>query len=243
MTLCARRGRAPALLLLAAALAACTPRPLLERAIAARGGAVEGLIVRVDADVYTGLPGAWQWTRALLLPDRYAWKVETSRDPDWYLFDGSTVRSFVGGAEVASDGSPRAPLRSHARFTAVANLDALAAPGVTLVPLAAADLPPGAREGLEARFADGAVYRLAFDERTLLIWAQGPLDLSPIGAGDATARFSQHRAAGGRLLPFAISYAFGDRRLAVESIRAACVNPPALTPASFLHPMALPDCR
>ncbi len=229
-------------LALAALLAGCTPRPLLERAVAARGGPLRGLIQRIDAEVYTGLPGPWQWTRALLAPDRYAWTIQTSRDPDWYLFDGSTVRAFVGGAEVASDASSRAPLRSHARFTAVVNLDALAAAGVVLAPLAAADLPPEAREGVEARFADGAVYRLGFDERTLLVWAQGPLDLAPIGAGDATVRFADHRRAGGLLLPFTASYAFGVRRLATETVRAACVDPPRLTAASFLQPSALPDC-
>lgn len=93
------------------------------------------------------------------------------------------MRSFVGTAEVSSDASPCAPLRTHARWTAVVGLDALRAPGVTLTALTAADLPAGVHEGLLATYPDGAAYRLGFDERALLVWVQGPLDFSPVRQG------------------------------------------------------------
>lgn len=220
----------------------CAPRPLLDRAIAARGGPLAGLTVRVEDQVHAEIPGTWHCTRTFLVPDRYAWKIITTADPIYHLFDGTTVRCFIGGAEVSSDTNPCAPLRSHARWTAVVNLDALRGPDVVLTPLDAAELPEGVREGLSARFPDGAVYRLGFDNRTLLVWARGPLDFSPFGKGEASARFSDQRRAGPLVLPFATSYAFGTTPLVDETVLAACVDPAGLTPASFANPIGLPDC-
>lgn len=223
-------------------LAGCAPRPLLERAIRARGGPLTGLVSRTEARVYVGAPGTWQSTHALLVPDRYAWKIVTTADPLYHLFDGATARSFVGTAEVSSDASPRAPLRSHARWTAAVNLDALRAPGVAIAPLPVADLPAGVHEGLLAIFPDGTGYRLGFDDHTLLVWAQGFLDFSPFGKGDVTARFGNHRRAGRLLLPFATSYFLGATAIVDEKVLAVCVDPPGLTPASFGDPAKLPDC-
>jgi len=223
-------------------LAGCAPRPLLDRAIRARGGPLHGMVIRAEAQVHAGAPGRWEWTRAFLAPDRYAWKIMTAADPHYHLYDGTTARSFIGAAEVSSDASPSAPLRSHARWTAVTNLDALRAPGVALAALPATELPSGAAEGLVATLPDGTRYRLAFDARTLLVWAQGPLDFSPVGKGDAIARFGDHRRAGRLLLPFTTSYALGDVRLADETARAICVDPSNLTPESFSNPAELPEC-
>jgi len=244
-----RRGGAPAwrgaalgaaLLVLAAG---CAPRPLLARAIRARGGPLHGLVEEIEARVHVGAPGTWQWQRAFLFPDRYAWVITTATEPDAYLFDGSVVRAYIGTRAVSVDRNPAAPLRSHARWTAVVNLDALALPGVAVAPLASSELPAGAREGLAVVFADdGARYRLAFDERTLLVAAAGPLDLSPITSGDVTARFADFRRAGGLLLPFETTYARADTPLAEEHVRAACPDPPGLGPEAFVAPDRLPRC-
>ncbi len=218
------------------------PRPLLDRAIHARGGQLHGIVIRAEAQVHTGAPGRWQWTRAFLTPDRYAWKIVTAAEPHYHLYDCTAARSFIGSAEVSSDASPNAPLRSHARWMAVTNLDGLHAHGVALAPLPASELPAGATEGLVATLADGTCYRLAFDARTLLVWAQGPLDFSPVGKGDAVVRFGDHRRTGGLLLPFITSYALGDGPLADERALAICVDPAHLTPESFTDPAQLPDC-
>ncbi len=229
--------------MLAVVVAGCTTRPLLERAIAARGGPVHGIVLDAEARVYAGVPGRWRFRRTYLAPDRYAWRIETAGEADTYVFDGSVVRSFVGDAEVAVDASPAAPLRSHARWTGVMLLDGLDAPGVAVAELAPADLPAGAREGLRIRFADGATYRLGFGDQTLLMWIDGPLDLSPLAHGPASARYDDQRPAGPLLLPYRATYFAGDQRLAEESIVGACVDPPSLTPDAFSDPASLPVCE
>jgi hypothetical protein len=220
----------------------CTPRPLVERAIRARGGPLSGLVIRANALVHTSAPETWEYRRAFLAPDHYAWTIVTLTEPIHFLFDGMTVRTFIGEADVSNDGSPYAPLRTHARWTALVNLDALTGPGVTVTALPREALPAGVHEGLEAVFADGARFRLGFDDRTLLIWAQGPLDLSPLAAGEVSARFGDYRRTGALLLPFSTTYALGPLPLADETVLAACVDPPALTAASFTDPAALPTC-
>jgi len=223
-------------------LAGCAHEPLLARAIRARGGPLHGLVLRCEADVRVTLPGTWQFSRAFLSPDRYAWVIETTGEPDTELYDGRAVHSFIGVREMATDTSADAPLRSHARWTAVVLLDALQSPGVTLSALPDAERPPEVHEGLRAVLPDGSTYRLGFDQRRLLVWAAGPLDLSPVGAGEATVRFTDHRRVGGLLLPFAASYALDGVAIADERILAACVDPPALTAAAFTDPRLLPSC-
>lgn len=223
--------------------AGCTSQPLLARALAARGGDVHGVVLDAEARVYFGAPGRWQYRRVYLAPDRYAWRIETAAEPDTYIFDGTVVRSFVGDGETASDAGPDAPLRSHARWTAVSLLDGLDAPGVTVVELAAAEVPAQASEGLLVRFPDGITYRLGFDRHALLVTLEGPLDLSPLSnRTNATARYADQRSTDGVMLPYRTTYFAGADRLAEESLRAACVNPPALTQASFTDPATLPAC-
>jgi hypothetical protein len=236
--------RRAALPLLALTLAAgCTTGPLLERAIAARGGPLPGVVLRAETEVHAGVPGRWRYTRAFLAPDRYGWRILTTGEPQTHLFDGTVVRSFVGGAEVSRDAGPGAPLRSHARWTAVVSLDALRLPGVAVAPLPAEALPDGTAAGLTVSFPDGAVYRLGFDRRPLLQWAEGPLDLSPLGSGRVRARFGDYRRAGPLLLPFAAEYRLDDLPIADETIEAACVAPVDLTPESFRDPDLLPVCE
>ncbi|MEO8602277.1 MAG: hypothetical protein ABI629_06870 [bacterium] len=220
----------------------CTPRPLLERAIAARGGPLHGVVMTAEARLYRGLPGIWRYTRTFLAPDRYAWQVETSTGTDTHLFDGAATRSFVGSGEVGRDTNPAAPLRTQVRWTAVSLLDRLAAPDVVLYPLLPGELPSGAREGLLATFPDGAAYRLAFDEQVQLVWMRGPLDLSPLANGQAEARFSSTRRTANVLLPMEAQYEIDGYRLADETLLAVCVDPPGLTAASFADVTGLPPC-
>jgi hypothetical protein len=237
-----RRRWQAALAIGAMALAGCAPRPLLERAIHARGGPVQSVIRAAEADVEAGFPGAWQWQTAFLAPDRYAWSIVTATGVDHYLFDGSTVRAFIAGRQVATDTAPGAPLRTQARFVAVTNLDTVAgAAAVTALPRD--ELPPGVAAGLAVELRDdGARYRLGFDDRGLLVWATGPVDMSQIGSGELTARYDDFRRIGGLWLPFRTTYELGSRRLAVERTLRLCPNDPALTSASFETPERLPSC-
>lgn len=230
-----------ALLLCLPAVAGAAPT-LLERAYAARGRAPHAVALRAEAKVYAGVPGRWPYTRFWLAPDRYAWRIDTAGDADSYLYDGRIVRAFIGAAEVASDASPDAPLRSHARWTRLMLLDGLDAPGTAVAALPSAELPAGVDAGLRVTFADGAAYRLGFDRAARLVWMTGPLDLWPIGSGPATVRYADHRLVEGSVIPFAATYYAGDKRLAEETILFACIDPAALTAAAFVGPEALPDC-
>src|SRR2546426_757140 len=229
------KGRAATFLAALVLAAGCAPRPLLERAIRARGGPLASMARQVEAEVYLAFPGTWRWRTVYMVPDRYAWTIFTAAEPDHYLFDGTTVRAFIGGREVSADTDPSAPLRSHARFTAVVNLDALRLPGVRTAPLPQAELPPGASAGLAVVLADdGSRYRLGFDGRGLLVWAEGPVRLPPLGQGQVVARFSDFRRVAGFLVPFRTSYTFGDERLPGQ-------RPPPLGPGHpGRRPQALP---
>ncbi|MFN8543673.1 MAG: hypothetical protein U0807_05645 [Candidatus Binatia bacterium] len=233
------------LLVLGALLAlGCAPRPLIVQAVRARGGPLHSLVREVDAQVHAGFAlGSWEWRTAFMVPDQYAWTIATYAEPNHYLFDGTTMRSFMGVREVAAEAEQAAPLRSHARFTAVVNLDALLLPGVQLAPLAAASLPPGLAMGLEAVFADdGARYRLGFDAGGLLAWASGPLVVPPFGLREATVRFGEFRPTGRWTLPYSAAYSFGGEPLADEHVRAACPDDPRLSADAFRRPGLVPPC-
>jgi hypothetical protein len=224
-----------------AVAASCTPRPLLERAIHARGGPLRSFVRASEVDVEAMFPGAWQWRMAYLAPDRYAWSIVTTGGVDHYLFDGQVVRTFVGGRLVASDAGPESPLRTQARFIATTNLDLDA--GASVVTLPATELPSGVAAGLLVVLAgDGSRYRRGFDDRALLVWAIGPFEVPQIGRGELTARYDDFRRVGGLLLPFRIQYELGGRPLAVERVARLCPDDPALVPASFESPARLPSC-
>jgi hypothetical protein len=215
----------------------------VERAIRARGGPLTSVARQVEAEVYLAFPGTWRWRTVYMVPDRYAWTIFTAAEPNHYLFDGTAVRAFIGTREVSADTDPSAPLRSHARFTAVVNLDALRLPGVRTAPVPQAELPAGASSGLAVVFADdGAQYRLGFDGRALLVWAEGPVRLPPLGQGRVVARFSDFRRVGRYLMPFRTSYVFGDERLADERALAVCPADRGLGIESFRTPRLVPDC-
>ena len=227
---------------LGCAVLGCAVRSPLERAIAARGGPLPALARSVEARVEQGFPGLWRWRTVYRVPDRYAWTIETTRDPDHYLFDGLTVRAFVGGREVSADTSPGAALRSHARFMAVIGLDALRAAGVTVTPLAPSDLPAGVVAGLEVRFEDGTRYLLGMDGRGMITRAVGPVALPPFGAGEVTVEFDDFRPTEGWLLPYRARWQLGGVPLAVEWVLAACPDPPGLEAVDFATPAGLPAC-
>jgi hypothetical protein len=179
---------------------------------------------------------------AYLAPDRFAWSITTMAGVDHYLFDGTAVRAFVGGRELAADTSAGAPLRTQAAFVAVTGLDAARA-ARAVAPLPAAALPPGVAAGLAVTMPPGgATYRLGFDDRLLLVWAAGPFDVPQAGRVELTARYGDYRRVRGQWLPFRTTYELGPRRLAVERTLRVCPNDPALTPTSFTQPELLPAC-
>ena len=177
-----------------------------------------------------------------LLPDRYAWTIYTTDQPDYYVFDAGITSSFIGGRLLSRERGPT-PLRSHARFAAVQDLDTLLLPGVTLTPLAPADRPAGTAVGATAVFADdGARYRLGFDDEGQLVVVEGPLELPPFGNGVVEARVTEFRRMGGMTLPARVAYRMGDQPFADERTLAACPNPAALDVAAFAAPERLPQC-
>jgi hypothetical protein len=212
----------------------------VERAIRARGGPLTSVVRDSDLDVRAVFPGRWQIRSAFLQPDRWGWTIFTSGQPDHYLFDGRIAHTFIGGRAVAADAGPGAPLRSHARFMAVAHLDVLRAPGIVLAPLAPADLPAGAAHGL-AVVLERSRFRLAFDARARLVWLTGPIDLPPLGTSVLSARYDDFRRVGRFVLPFRVEYTLAGQRLAEETVVAACPEPAGLTAASFAAP-PLPAC-
>lgn len=222
---------------LAAALAgvvACTPRPLVDRMIAARGGAVAGLVRDSDVDVAMGFPGAWQWRTVTALPDRYAWSIVTSDVPHHYLFDGSEARAFVGTALVSEDVTASA-LRTHARFVAVANLDVLRLPGVQVAAVDATTI--------EAVFPDrGDRYRIRFDDQQRVTSVEGSIDMSPVAKGKLRADYDDFRTVDARQLPHHIHYTIDDQVLADERVRQTCILPNGAPASAFTSPTALPDC-
>jgi len=222
----------------------CAPRSPIVRAIRARGGPLGGVVREAEARVFPEFAaGAWRWRTGFLPPDRYAWTIFTSREPNHFLYDGTVVRAFVGARQVAAGADLGAPLLVYARFTAVVNLDVLLLPGARVEALPTDALPPGVEAGLAVTLAaDGAHYRLGFDRGGLLVWTAVALELWPLGHGDLVARFSDFRRTGGLLLPFRTVYSFADAPLADERTVAACANLPGILPAAFLAPDMLPEC-
>ena len=233
------------LLALAGALASgCASRPLLERAIRARGGALHSLVRQSEADVQAGFPGTWEWRTVFLAPDDYAWSIVTAAGTDHYLFDGRVTRAFIGGREVSVDAGQQTPLREHARFASVTNLDTVLGSRMPVAPLPAAELPPGVIAGVSVTVPDdGSRYRLGFDNRTHLVWATGPIEMPELGRAEVTARYDDFRLVGGLWLPFRTTYEINARPLAVERAIHVWPNEPGLGSASFQSPEGLPACN
>ncbi|HXJ36216.1 MAG TPA: hypothetical protein VMS22_19460 [Candidatus Eisenbacteria bacterium] len=233
----------PALLVLVA-LAACAHRPsLLARAIEARGGPLPAVVRVVDVDVERGFPGAWRWQTIFSIPDRYAWSLTTADQPDHYLFDGRVVRAFIGDALVSEDGSPTAPLRSQARFAAVANLDILLLPGVQVADIASPMLQPGTAAGIAVVFPDtGDRYAVYFDAAALAVRVEGPADFSPFAKGILVATYDDFRTVQSFRLPHRTRYELEGHSLATEQAVRICPLSEVIPASAFSAPTTLPDC-
>jgi hypothetical protein len=228
-------------LILLAFVAGCVPRSAVERAIAARGGPLPGLVrdsvVQVAAVAF---PGEWRWRTVAALPERYAWSVETRDAPYHYLFDGTVVRAFVGTGLVSEDPSATAALRTQARFVAVANLDVLRSPGVQVNVTVAAG---GAGATLTAVFADrGDRYEVWIGDDGLVRRVTGPIDMTPVGHGQLVATYDDFAPVDGRRLARHIHYELDGAVLADERVERACVLAPAPPASAFASPAALPVC-
>jgi hypothetical protein len=220
------------------------PRPLVQRAIDARGGSIGALVRRSDATVHVGYPGRWRWRTIFSSPDRYAWSIQTTAEPTHYLYDGAAVRSFIGDAEVAAEPAATAPLRSHARLTGALLLDGLLAPGLHVRELGASERPSGTVAALVVVFPDdGTRLVVALDEELLVASVEGPLDLSPYGMGAVRLDVTDYRRVDRRLIAHRLAWTMDGRALAEERVVAACVVRGRLGPERFGHPAVLPDCR
>jgi len=155
-TASARRVATAALVVVLALTAGCASRPLLARAIRARGGPLHGFVRQSAADVYVGFPGAWRWRTVF------------------------------------------------------------------------AD--------------DGSRYRLGFDARLLVVFADGPVALPPLERGTLAARFADYRRVGDRWLAHRTDWVLADRPLAAERVVALCPDPRDTAAAAFRTPAGLPDC-
>jgi hypothetical protein len=235
------RALAAALVAIGALLATGCTRPLLERAIAARGGPLQSLSREVEADVYAGFPGTWNWRFDYRVPDALRWTIETYGEEQSVTFDGETVRFYLGDAAVAEAPPALGDFRSEVRWMQVTTLDAIGhETGIVAHEIERRDLPPGVAAGLDVTFPDGARYQLFFDDADLLIAADGPIVLPTIAVGRMHAVFSDFRQAGGYQLPYRGSYTLDAQPLFDERVQGYVANDPGLTAASFRGPPARP---
>lgn len=224
-------------LLLAALGTGCT-RSLLDRAIAARGGALASLSREADADVHTGFPGQWRWRLDYAVPDRLRWTIETYGEEQSVTFDGSTVRYYLGSAPIPSAPEALGDFRSVVRWTAVTTLDALRDdPTLEVRELQREGLPAGIAAALEVTYrADGARYALWFDDADLLVGAEGPIALPTIASGRMRAAYAEFAKTGGYRLPARGTYTLDGRPFFDETVRRWIPNDPRLGPSSFQGP-------
>lgn len=232
-----RAVRAVVALAVAAGLVGCA-RPLLDRAIAARGGPLGASLREVEATVHQGFPGTWTWRIALLEPDLVRWTIHTWGEEQSYVFDGSRVLLFLGSASLPVEPAAAGGFRSQARWLAVTGLDLLRdGRRVEVAEIPRDEVPAGATAGLRVRFRDdGATYRLWFDGRDLLVAAEGEVALPPVGAGPLRADFSGFAPVGGYLLPTAGRYVLAGRPLMEEKVLRWATNPPGLDAAALVAP-------
>lgn len=207
--------------------------PLIDRAIAVRGGEIRSLRRGAEMQVYFGFPGTWRFEYAFRVPYYYRWTVFTSEQPNHYLWDGETMRAAVGTAVVGVDPSGAAPLRSHARWHAVTYLDSLCS----------GDMPaqfqslPGDDSGEEVLLVrlldDDSEYLLTFDRQARLLRASGPIEIPPFGATRLTQHYFDFRPAAGLRIAHATRYEVDGIILSEEQTTTFAVNDPALTPDFF----------
>lgn len=219
-------------------LASGCARPLVERAIAARGGPLPRVSREVEARVYRAFPGTWRWRIDYAVPDLLRWTLETYGDEQSYVYDGEALRYYLGSGLVTADPAAASGFRTQVRWIALTNLDVLAShAGLRLEELDAGRLPPGVAAGLHATYADGAVYELYFDAGDLLVGARGPIVVPAVGAGELRATFGGFRDVSGYLLPQRGRYTLDGEPLFDETILRWVPGDPRLTPEGFLGPL------
>lgn len=209
--------------------------PIIDRAIAARGGAIHNLRRTVEMQVYFGFPGTWRFDYVFRVPHFYRWTVYTSEQPNHYLWDGKTMRAAVGSVVVGTDPSRNAPLRTHARWHAVTYLDSLCS---GQLPVQFQSLPDNriGEESLLVRLRDdGSEYRLTFDRQARLRRASGPIDIPPFGAARLTQHYYDFRPAGGFWIAHGTRYEIDGTVLSEEQTLAFVANDPAIAADLFRH--------
>jgi hypothetical protein len=213
-------------------------RPLLQRAIAARGGALTSLSREANAEVHEGFPGSWAWRFDYRVPDSLRWTIETYGEEQSIAYDGRTVRYYLGEAAIGNAPAALGDFRSEVRWMAVTTLDAVAGnAALTSRELTRDELPPGVVSGLAVTYRDdGARYALYFDDDDLLVAAEGPVAVPTIASGRMHAVFSDFRDTAGYLLPYRGRYTIDARPLFDEQVVRYVPNDPALTAASFRGP-------
>lgn len=215
----------------------CTA-PLIERAIAARGGALTSLSRESDADVHAGFPGRWSWRFDYAVPDRLRWTIETYGEEQSVAFDGARVRYFLGSASLPAIPAALGDFQSVVRWTAVTTLDALRDDEhVALRELATGELAGGAAAGVEVTYRpDWARYRLLFDDAGLLVVAEGPVVLPTVASGRLRATYEGFATTAGYVFPGRATYTLDGRPFFDETVRRWTPNDPHLTAASFAGP-------
>lgn len=208
---------------------------LLERAIRARGGPLASLSRESELRVYYGFPGLWRWRYAFTGPDGYRLTLLTRGEAQHYLYDGETVRGFIGSSQVTTEPGDASCVRNHGRWLALIGLDMLADPQrFSIEELPLGSLPAGATRGVRARcLVSGATFDLGFDAELRLIAAEGPIELPGLGEGRIRARFEDFREVGGYRLPFVAHYEFHDQPFFDEHVVEFVPNDPALVGERF----------
>lgn len=236
---CGAAAVACAAIVLVTVVSGCA-RPLLERAIAARGGELQSVSRSSTADVVRGFPGAWQWRFDYRVPDRLRWTIETYGEEQSIAYDGTTVRYFLGSAALPETPAALGDFASIVRWTSVTTMDALARdPDVTLRELPREDAPAGAAAALEVRYrSDGARYVLSFDATDRLVAADGPITVPTIATGRMHASYSDFTTVDGYVLPRVGSYTIDGAPFFRETVLRWAPNDPRLGPASFAGPPA-----
>lgn len=235
-----KRARWLLMFLLHALAGASCARPLLERAIAARGGPLQSLSRASTAEVVRGFPGEWAWRFDYRVPDLLRWTIETYGETQSVSFDGRAVRYFLGSAPLPMSPAALGDFASIVRWTSVTTLDALAVDDdVVLRELRVGELPAGATSALEVRYrSDGARYLLSFDAADRLVAAEGPVVVPTIAAGRLRAAYSGFATEAGFLLPTTGEYTIDGQPFFRETVRRWLPNDPRLVPASFAAPPA-----
>jgi hypothetical protein len=234
-----RSAVAIVVLMLAPVAAGCT-RPLLERAITARGGDLVSLSRVADAEVSRGFPGAWSWRLDYRVPDQLRWTIETYGEDQSIAFDGTQVRYYLGSAALPQVPSALADFMSIVRWTSVTTLDALASdPAVSVRELPRAALPAGAAAALEVIYRDdGDRYVLSFDGGDRLVGAEGPIVVPTIASGRMRATYADFSSTGGYDLPRSCTYTIDGTPFFRETVVRWVPNDLRLSAASFTGPPA-----